>query len=142
MKPVRINENLSVSAQISAPEVAESAALGFTGVINNRPDNEEPGQPASDTMKSAATEAGLAYAHIPVRGPAITEATVRTFQAALAESEGPVLAYCRSGTRSLTLWTLGEVLDGRMAKDDVVPFGIKHGFDLTGALAWLNAHGH
>ena len=81
--------------------------------INNRPNGEEAHQPGSAAEKSAAEDAGLGYSFIPVAGPHITEADVRAFQEAVAAAPGPVFAHCRSGTRSSTLYAIGEVLDGR-----------------------------
>lgn len=142
MKPVRIDERFSVCGQISPRDVEGLARAGYTTVIINRPDCESFCQPKASAIASAAADAGLGCAHIPVRGPDITEQTVRTFQKTLAESAGPVLAFCASGTRSLCLWAIGEVLDGRMAKADLIRFGADRGFDLSGAVAWLTAHGH
>jgi uncharacterized protein (TIGR01244 family) len=141
MQTVRINDKISVAKQPEIEAFAELAADGFKAVINNRPDGEDAQQPGSAAEKQAAADAGLAYTHIPVTGATITEADIRTFQAALANTDGPVLAHCKGGTRSLTLWVLGEVLDGRMRADEVRTFGEKRGFDLRGAEAWLAQHG-
>ncbi|MBN9062777.1 MAG: TIGR01244 family phosphatase [Rhizobiales bacterium] len=141
MKTVRINERLSVAGQMSTADVAKAVTAGFRTIINNRPDGEEPGQPPSDVIEAAAQRDGLSYVRLPVRGPDITEDKVRAFQAAIANSDGPVLAHCRSGTRSLTLFVIGEALDGRMRVQEIEAFGARNGFDLRGAVAWLRAHG-
>jgi uncharacterized protein (TIGR01244 family) len=141
MQTVRINDKISVARQPEIEAFAELAADGFKAVINNRPDGEDAQQPGSAAEKQAAADAGLAYAHIPVTGATITEADIRAFQAALANTDGPVLAHCKGGTRSLTLWVLGEVLDGRIRADEVRAFGEQRGFDLRGAEAWLAQHG-
>ncbi len=142
MKPVRINDRLSICEQLSTSDVSAAAASGIRVLINNRPDGEDFGQPRASEIAEAAAQAGLASAHIPLRAAEITEGAVRAFQCVLAENDGQVLAFCRSGTRSLTLWALGEVLDGRMAKDDVIRFGRERGFDLSGVVTWLGANGH
>ncbi|MFD0937610.1 beta-lactamase hydrolase domain-containing protein, partial [Methylobacterium trifolii] len=90
--------------------------------------------------EAAAARAGLAYSHLPVTGPTITRDDVARFSEMVAQASGPVVAHCRSGTRSLTLWVLGEVLAGRMRREDIPDFGRSRGFDLSGALAWLDAH--
>lgn len=141
MKLVRISERFSVSEQINPEDVEGLARAGYVAVVNNRPDCEADCQPPASAIAAAAADAGLSSTHIPVRGPDITEETVRAFQQAVAGSSGPVLAFCRSGTRSLTLWSIGEVLDERMAKSDLIPFGAERGFDLSGAVAWLAANG-
>jgi uncharacterized protein (TIGR01244 family) len=141
MKPTPITATFSVAGQPDLQEIAALAGTGTRLLINNRPDGEEPGQPGSAAEAAAAGGAGLAYRHLPVTGPAITRDDVERFRQAIREAGGPVVAHCRSGTRSLTLWVIGEVLEGRLAPEAVVEFGAQHGFDLSGALRWLQANG-
>src|SRR5687768_7636806 len=99
---------LHLSPQIAEAELGVLAAQGFRSVINNRPDDEGEGQPASAALAAAAEGLGLAYRHIPVVSGQVTDADVTRFGEALGELQGPVLAFCRTGTRSTTLWALGE----------------------------------
>ncbi|BCP53727.1 hypothetical protein K32_23440 [Kaistia sp. 32K] len=138
---IQINDDFFVAGQIALQDFATLAGQGFKAVVNNRPDGEEPSQPSSAEEAAAAAAAGVRYEQIPVTGPSISEADVRALQAVLAETDGPVLAHCRSGTRSLTLYAIGEVLDGRMQRDELQAFGIDHGIDLRGAEAWLARNG-
>ncbi len=101
-----LSKELSVSAQIRVADIAALAAQGYRSVINNRPDGEEPGQPASATLATAATQVGLDYRYVPVIPGQLQDAQVTAFAAALADMPGPVLAFCRTGTRSSTLWAL------------------------------------
>jgi len=140
MQTIKVSDQFSVAKQPEAPAYAELAAQGFTTLINNRPDGEDAAQPGTVREAMAAGEAGLAYVHIPVSMGSIREADVRRFQAVLQASGGPVVAHCKSGTRSLTLWSIGEVLDGRMAAADLHAFGAQHGIDLRGAVGWLAQH--
>lgn len=139
MPTVRISDKLTIGGQPTLAGVSQLAADGFATVVNNRRDGEEPGQPGTAAEASAAAQAGLAYAHIPVTGQTITEADIRAFQAAVAASPGPVFAHCKSGTRSLTLHALGEVLDGRLPAAEIRAFGENLGFDLKNAEAWFAA---
>ncbi len=107
--PLRtLTPSLSVAPQLSPEAMAEVARLGFKSVINNRPDFEAgPTQPTSAQIEAAAQEAGLAYRYQPV-GPAYqSPAEVEAFAALLQELPGPVLAFCRSGTRSAKLYVAG-----------------------------------
>ncbi|KQP60616.1 TIGR01244 family sulfur transferase [Methylobacterium sp. Leaf108] len=140
MPLTRVTPKLLVSGQPSLAEIADLPAHGVAGLLNNRPDGEEPGQPGAAAERAAAEAAGLAYADLPVTGDTITRDDVRRFRETVAAAPGPVLAHCRGGTRSLTLHVLGEVLDGRMRREDVLAYGAGLGFDLTGALAWLRRH--
>ncbi len=137
MSVIRISEKLSVSPQPSADDIKSLRRQGFATLINNRPDAEDAAQPGTDVESQEAEQCGLSYAYVPVTLGTITEADVRAFQKAVDASEGPVFAHCKSGTRSLTLHLIGEVLDGRMAAEDVVGFGLGRGFDTSTAKAWL-----
>jgi uncharacterized protein (TIGR01244 family) len=138
----KISDRLYVGPQLTAEDISRAKSRGFAAIINNRPDGEEPGQPSAAENRSAAEREQLAYTHIPVTAGQIGEGQVRAFQKAIAEADGPVLAHCRSGARSAILYAIGEVLDGRMDRNEVVPWGRKFGLDLSGAVKWLDAHGH
>jgi len=129
----RVTDQVSVSPQISVADVDEAARQGFKLIINNRPDGEEPGQPRSSQIEAAATAAGLAYVHIPVTGGP-TPQQVETQRLVMAEADGPVLAFCRSGTRSIVTWSLGEALSGSQGRDALVKLGREAGYDLSGVL--------
>lgn len=100
----QITENYSVSPQITPDEIAAVKAAGFRTVICNRPDGEQPGQPSHDAIQAAVEAAGLAFRYIPVVSGQMTLENVEDQRAALDEAEGPVLAYCRSGTRCTNLY--------------------------------------
>ena len=135
-----ISDKLSVSPQLSVEDIPSLRDKGFKTLINNRPDNEDTFQPNTQAGRQEAKHCSLAYAFIPVTADTITEADVRAFQRAVDESEGPVFAHCKSGTRSLSLYLIGEVLDGRMPAEKVVEFGRVRGFDTSAAAAWLKQH--
>ncbi|HEX8579311.1 MAG TPA: TIGR01244 family sulfur transferase [Allosphingosinicella sp.] len=128
----QLDSTTFVSGQI-APE--EISALGMALIVNNRPDGEEPGQPSSDAIAAAAEAAGVAYRHIPVAG-GISLPQVAQMADALAEAEGPVLAFCRSGTRSTYLWALARARLGDDA-EDLVGKAAAAGYDLTPVRAFL-----
>lgn len=92
-----------VAPQIAEKDIADAAAMGVRLVICNRPDGEEPGQIATAALERAAKAAGLDFVAIPVRMDAIEDWHVARFAEAMAMAKGPILAYCRSGTRSTVL---------------------------------------
>ncbi len=106
-----IDQTLQVSGQITPAEVAVAAAQGIRTIINNRPDGEQPGQPTSAEIETAATAAGLAYVHIPVDHSGFSMEQIEAMTAAL-EQPAPALAFCRSGTRSTFLWSLARAAAG------------------------------
>lgn len=125
--------SLSVSPQIDVADIAALAAQGFRGIVNNRPDGEEPGQPDNATLEAAARAAGLAWRHIPVVGGQFEPEQLRAFSAALAELPGPLLAFCRSGTRCSALWAL----QAEGSPDDILATARAAGYDLSMLRPWL-----
>lgn len=107
---IPITSSISVAPQISPGMVAQAAAQGFRTIVNNRPDGESPDQPAGAEIAAACAAAGLAYVAIPVDHSGFNLDQVTAMAAAL--QDGPVLAYCRSGTRSCNLWALAAARQG------------------------------
>jgi uncharacterized protein (TIGR01244 family) len=104
----KLDDLTFVAPQISVGHVAEAKAIGITLIVNNRPDGEAPDEPQSAEIEAAARAAGLDYVAIPVTHSGFSQPQVDAMIAALDTSEGPVLAYCRSGTRSTLLWALAS----------------------------------
>ena len=103
-----LDDTISVFGQIEPEDVAAAKAQGFAAIVNNRPDDEQPGQPAGAAIEAAAREAGLSYVAIPVDHSGFSEWQVAAMADALQKADGPVLAFCRSGTRSTYLWALAR----------------------------------
>jgi uncharacterized protein (TIGR01244 family) len=130
----RLDESTLVSTrQITPPDMTEAAAAGAKMVINNRPDGEEVGQPGGAEIEAAAKAAGLAYRHIPVAG-GFSQAQVEAMAEAL--ENGPVLAFCRSGTRSTFLWALARARRGAPAAA-LVEAAAAAGYDLGPLRSYL-----
>ena len=126
-----LDEALSASPQIAPEDLPDIAAQGFRSVISTRPDGEEPGQPSAEDLRQAAEAAGLAFAHVPVVGGAISDQDVADFREALANLPQPVFGFCRTGTRTTTLWALANVAS--ISADDLIARAKSAGYDL-GAL--------
>lgn len=108
MQPKPVSTTLSVSPQITPDDIEEVRNLGFRSIICNRPDGEEAAQPTFDEIEAAATAIGMPARYIPIIPGRMSETDASAFRAALEELPGPVLAYCRSGARSATLWSLSQ----------------------------------
>ena len=101
----QLSADVCVAPQLDPPAMAWAAQAGFKSVINNRPDYEGgPNQPTSAAMEASATAAGLRYAYLPVAPALQTPEEIARFAALLAELPKPVLAFCRTGTRSGKLY--------------------------------------
>jgi uncharacterized protein (TIGR01244 family) len=123
----RLDDSSFVSVrQLAVEDIDEAAASGIRLIVNNRPDGEEPGQPSSDEIEAAAKAVGLDYRHIPVEGgfrPQQIEAMAQALE------QGPVLAFCRSGTRSTFLWALARAARGAAAEESIASAAAA-GYDL------------
>jgi uncharacterized protein (TIGR01244 family) len=129
----KVTDSFSVAPQIELADIARAKAEGFVLVINNRPDGEQPDQPTSAQMEAAAKAAGIAYVHIPVRGGPTPE-QVDIERRLLTDTTGPVLAYCRSGTRSIVTWSIGQALAEERSRGELIALGAEAGYDLSGVL--------
>jgi len=125
----RINEHVSVSGQISPEDVAALKEAGFVAIINNRPDGEAPDQPSSDEIEAAAKAAGLAYHAIPLGREGVSPDMVEKTKAVLEGSDGPVFCFCRSGTRSTTLWALSQA--GNLEANEIISQAAEAGYDMS-----------
>ncbi|HEX4741087.1 MAG TPA: TIGR01244 family sulfur transferase [Caulobacteraceae bacterium] len=123
----RVTDSFWVSPQISVADVAEAKAQGFQVIINNRPDGEAPDQPAGAEIAAAARAAGMEYLAAPVSGRPSPQA-VESVAGATADPSKKVLAFCRSGTRSIFTWAIGQA--GQRETDELVRLGDAAGYDL------------
>ena len=109
----KLTDRVYASPQIGIGEVAEAKALGVALIVNNRPEGESDDQTPGEKIEAAAQAAGIAYVAIPVTHSGFSEPQVSAMREALAGAgDAPVLAYCRSGTRSTLLWALAEASAG------------------------------
>jgi sulfide:quinone oxidoreductase len=108
MELKNLTEKLCVSPQLSPADVASIAVMGFKSIVCNRPDGESEDQTSFADIEAAARELGLSCVYQPVEPGKIGDDQVSKFADAIDELAGPVLAYCRTGTRSATLWALSE----------------------------------
>ena len=136
MELKRINDDVSVAPQISPDDMPAIKAAGFATIINNRPDGESPDQPTSATMQAAAEAAGLTYHYIPLGREGVSPEMIDEERDVLEGSDGPVLAFCRSGTRSTTLWALTQA--GKMPAQEIVAQAAHAGYEMSHLLGYLS----
>src|SRR3546814_17569389 len=82
-----LDERTLVGGQVQPSDVAELKAAGVAMIVNNRPDDEEPGQPSSAEVEEAARAAGLDYRHIPVGSSGLSANQVQAMGEVLDRSE-------------------------------------------------------
>jgi len=121
---------LSATGRLDRADIDALAQAGVRTIINNRPDGEDPGQLMAAEAKRLAEAHGIAYHHIPVTAATLTRADVDAFAATLRDAAEPVVAHCRSGTRSTLLWALTRMREG------ADPLGLiaeaaRHGIDIA-----------
>ncbi|MBK1851983.1 TIGR01244 family phosphatase [Marinobacter sp. 1-4A] len=126
----KIDDSISVAPQITYTDVAEAAKLGFKTLVANRPDQEEFGQPPMADIEAAAIENGMTWVYMPVESGNIADADVERFGAMIRESEKPVLAFCRSGTRCTVLWALNAART--TPAEEIFTKARSAGYDISG----------
>jgi sulfide:quinone oxidoreductase len=131
----RVTDTFSVAPQLAAEDFAELKALGVKTVIGNRPDGESPHEMQSDEAEAAAAAAGIAYVYAPFQGTPTEEAV----EAVMNLGPGPVVAYCRSGTRSITAWALAQAKSGAMDADSIVRAAEGAGYNLGNLKEFLRS---
>lgn len=125
--------------QLTVTDVTALAAAGYVRIINNRPDEEIPD--AADqgyAIAAACAAAGLDYVALPVGRGGVTSDMIEAMRAAL-NAPGPVLGYCRSGTRATTLWAMAQAQAGQMTTDEILTAAGNAGYDLARMRPTLDA---
>ena len=101
----QLSADVCVAPQLDPAAMAWAAQAGFKSVVNNRPDFEGgPTQPTNAAIEAAAHAAGLRYVFLPVQPAVQTPEEIARFATLLAELPKPILAFCRTGTRSGKLY--------------------------------------
>ena len=139
MKINALTPMLSVSPQIAASDVTAIVAAGFKSIICNRPDGEGADQPGFKEIEQAALAAGLEIRYQPVIPGQVSENQAAEFDGLLDTLPKPVLAYCRTGMRSTTLWGLARA--GKMAPGEIVARAAECGYDLSGVVRRIENDG-
>ena len=136
MNTKALTAELSVAAQISTADLQTIAEAGFRSVICNRPDGEGADQPVFSEIERAAKDWGLQVRHLPAVSGKVTDEQGQAFGALMSELPKPVLAFCRTGLRSTTMWALWQA--GLSPQNPPLPQIIEHaakaGFDLKGVV--------
>jgi uncharacterized protein (TIGR01244 family) len=134
---IRVTPEFAVAGQLELADIARASSDGFVAVVVNRPDGEDPGQPHEAEMKAAAEAAGMRFVSLPYQGQTPPGVVAET-AALLDETKGPVLAYCRTGKRSIMAWALAQALSGARRPDEIIALAAKAGYDLQGARGALD----
>lgn len=133
----KLSDNVFTSPQLSLEDIEKAQKSGIKLIINNRPDGEEPSAPQGNAIRKAAQESGLEYRAIPIGQSGFSAAHVDAMVELLNSADGPILAYCRSGTRSTFLWSLAQAKSG-MSPDAIAESALKAGYDVSPIRAMID----
>ena len=120
----------AVSPQIDPSDFPQIASAGYKTVICNRPDAENPPHLQAAAMALAAEQAGVHFEVLPLTHQAMTPENIAKQFGFVDAADGPVLAYCASGTRCSVIWALSQA--GKQSADDILSQAAKAGYDLSG----------
>lgn len=132
MEMKTLTKDLSVSEQIMPTDLQAIKDAGVRAIICNRPDGEGSDQPTFAEIANAAKELGIEAAYLPVVSGKVSDDDAAAFDKALSDLPGPVLAYCRTGTRSATLWSLSQ--SGKRSLADILAATKAVGYDMGGVV--------
>lgn len=127
-----LTAELSVAPQLAAADIDRIAAAGFRSVVCNRPDGEGADQPLFSEIERAAQQAGLQVRYLPAQSGKVTDEQGQAFGTLLAALPKPVLAFCRTGMRSTTMWALSQA--GRLPLAQIIDHAAQAGYDLKGVV--------
>lgn len=104
----QLNDEYAVAPQLTLDDVRAASQVGYRTLLINRPDEELVGSdlPSSDEMIKLAESLGMKAVYLPIISGGPTEGEVEEFAIVIEELPKPVLAYCRSGNRSATVYAL------------------------------------
>ena len=125
-----LDDRMAFTGQLQPEDFPELAARGVRTIINNRPDGEEPGQLPAAEAAALAARLGMAYHYLPVTMPTLTRDQISAFGRLLDQAEAPVVAHCRTGTRSAGLWAAAQAAAGRDLEQAMTE-AERAGFDLA-----------
>ncbi|MFW6027284.1 MAG: TIGR01244 family sulfur transferase [bacterium] len=129
----KLEDGVLVAGQLTEADLEEAARQGISVIINNRPDGEAPGQPASAGLEAKARELGLKYVYMPVVSGRLTPEQVEAFAGELDAAGGDMLAFCRTGNRCACLWGLARAASGG-EPEELAEAAAEAGYDLSGLL--------
>ena len=125
-----LSETVLASPQLALSDVDAAKARGVALIVNNRPDGEDPSAPQGEEMARAAEAAGIAYLAIPIGPSGSGGAEIAAMAKAMEDAPGPILAYCRSGTRSTFLWALASAKAGG-DPEAIASAALQAGYDIA-----------
>ena len=135
----QVSDTFSVSPQLSPADVQTLAEQGIKSLICNRPDGEGADQVNVTEIETAATAVGMETVYLPVVSGNFEARDIDAFRAAVERLPSPVHAYCRTGTRSITLWALYQRRLGTPVSQ-LIADAQRCGYDLSSALQVRSEH--
>ena len=137
MKFAKINHELTVSDQITIEDLKEIHTQGYKTIFCNRPDQESEGQLNFSSIEKEAQNLGIKTIHQPVVGGQISDNDIAQFGNYFENSQKPIFAYCRTGTRCSTLWALSHAK--KLPIDEILSKAQIAGYDLSSLRDRLNS---
>ena len=126
----QLSDTIFASPQITLADIEAAKEAGISMIVNNRPDGEDPSAPQGEEIGAAAEAAGLGYVAIPIGHSGFSEPQIVEMISAMEEAGGPILAYCRSGTRSTLLWALAQAKSGE-EPEAIARAALAAGYDVS-----------
>ncbi|WP_420555366.1 TIGR01244 family sulfur transferase [Neptuniibacter marinus] len=104
-----LEPGFSISHAIYPSDIEELKTLGFGAIICHRQPGEADDHIDDSLLRQAAEAAGIEWVEIPVTPGEYTTEAIEAFGAAIDRLPTPILGFCRSGRRAVSLWVHNQV---------------------------------
>ena len=128
--PIRLTNQVLVNPQLQVEDLEALNAVGIRAIVCNRPDNESDDQPSSKAIAEAAAKLNMSFAYLPLT-PKLQarDGDAETFAKIINETQGEIVAYCKTGKRSVSLWALSQ--RDELSTDEIINTAAQSGFDIS-----------
>lgn len=130
MNIARLTDEFSVTGQISAEDFKQIASMGFKSVFCHRPDGEGDDQPEVVLIMQAAEAHGIKVVYLPVVPSKISDADIKAFAEHYQQAPKPILGYCRSGKRAMTLWAMSQAEQQTLEELQMLASGAQYNYQI------------
>lgn len=124
-----LSKEVGVSEQITLEDIQTIRDAGYQSIVCHRPNEEAGDQAHFQEIAAHAKKLGLVTSYQPVVSGKITDEDVVAFKGILAKFPTPILAYCRTGTRSTILWSLAK--SDEVSISEILAVTQAAGYDMT-----------
>ena len=124
----KINDRVTVGAQVTEQEVQRLPQEGYKTVVNLREPGEQEQPISPDDERRLVEAAGMKYLHIPVSGKDMKPEQVDRFRQELKTLPAPVFVHCHKGKRAGAFAMMAAAVEAGWSGDRTLETAEQMGF--------------